>query len=250
MRRRAGAALAAVAGLAAVAACGGSSGGGQTVRVSAAASLREALGACDTRIPGLRVRAEFGGSDELAARIRQGVEPDVLAAANMAVPAALAADGLARPPVAFATNSLVLAAPRSSTLRSLADLARRPSLRLAIGSPSVPVGAYTRDVLARLPADRRRIVLGEVRTEEPDVKGIVGKLLAGVVDAGFVYRTDVRATDGRLRALPLPRSVAPAVLYGVSIVRDGPAARRFVADLRHGACARALRAAGFGAPPG
>ena len=35
--------------------------------------------------------------------------------------------------------------------------------------------------------------------------GIVGKLTQGAVDAGFVYISDVRATDGKLKAIELPR---------------------------------------------
>ena len=52
----------------------------------------------------------------------------------------------------FATNELVLAVPAGSTrVRSLDDLAE-PGTKLAIGSDSVPVGSYTREVLSRLPA--------------------------------------------------------------------------------------------------
>ena len=43
-----------------------------------------------------------------------------------------------------------------------------------------------------------------MRSEEPDVEGVVGKLTQGAVDAGFVYITDVRATDDKLQAIELP----------------------------------------------
>ena len=43
-----------------------------------------------------------------------------------------------------------------------------------------------------------------MRSNEPDVKGIVGKLTQGAVDAGFVYVTDVNATNGQLQAMELP----------------------------------------------
>ena len=60
-----------------------------------------------------------------------------------------------------------------------------------IGAETVPVGSYTREVLGHLPAGVREKILANVRSEEPDVRGVVGKLTQGAADAGFVYLTDV-----------------------------------------------------------
>ena len=249
MRRLAIAALAVLSLL--PAGCGGDGGGrGERLVVAAAASLREALTACSARFPA-DVRLSFAGSDEIAAQIRRGVKPDVYAAANTQLPRALAAEGRLREPVEFAGNELVLGLPAGSSVRSVADLAR-PGLALAIGAPSVPVGAYTRAVLGRLPAAQRRAILAAVRSEEPDVKGVVGKLTQGAVDAGFVYRSDVTATDGRLRAVALPARLRPRVTYGAGVVvgaRQPELARRYVEGLRSGPCAQSLRQAGLGPPP-
>lgn len=219
-------------------------GGGEDGRlvVAAAASLREPLTACS----GDRVRLAFAGSDELAAQIRRGVRPDVFAAANTALPEALAEKGLLADPVEFATNELVLAVPgEGARVASLEDL-ERPGVELVTGAESVPVGAYARDVLARLPPARERAILANVRSAEPSVSGVVGKLVQGAADAGFVYATDV--TDG-LRAIRLPSELRPAVAYGAGVVVDGAAARDYVDGLATGACADALRAAGFGPAP-
>jgi len=241
----------ATAALAAILLAGCGSGGKPSVKLAAASSLTGALTECAPAIPGVRAELEFGGSDDLAAQIRQGVGLDVFAAANMKLPAALAAERRVRPPTPFATNELVLAVPASgSRLRSLSDLVAAPAVTLAVGSASVPVGGYTRQVLDRLPAVERRAILGRVRTEEPDVKGIVGKLSTGAVDAGFVYRTDVLAASGALRAIALPAGLRPTVVYGLSAITGGQGTRRVIADLLRGGCARALRRAGFGPPPG
>jgi len=141
--------------------------------------------------------------------------------------------------------------PSGSTLHALEDLetSGRP---IAMGSAGVPVGSYTRQVLARLPVSSRRRILANVRSEEPDVAGIVGKLTAGAVDAGFVYVTDVRATKGRLKAIELPARLQPDVAYGVAVVKGAKhaaQARAFVNGLLTGRGATALRAAGFGPPP-
>jgi molybdate transport system substrate-binding protein len=232
----------------------GSSGGGPLV-VFAASSLQGAFTAYGERFDGggARVRFSFAGSDELAAQIREGVKPDVFAAANTALPGALHREGLVERPVTFAGNQLVLAVPAGArAVRSLGDLGR-PGVSIAIGSASVPIGSYTREVLGRLPTAARDAILRNVRSEEPDVKGIVGKLVQGAVDAGFVYVTDVEVAGSALRAIALPAALEPQAAYGVAVVRGAPhpaAARRFVAGLLQGDGARALRAAGFEPPPG
>ena len=48
-----------------------------------------------------------------------------------------------------------------------------------------------------------------MRSNEPDVKGIVGKLTQGAADAGFVYITDVKAASGELKAIKLPSDLEP-----------------------------------------
>lgn len=233
-----------------VAGCGGGSGSSNGVVVSAASSLKGAFTAYGKGFKPGPARFSFAGSDELAAQIRQGVKPDVFASANTKLPDQLAAAGLVEKPVVFAGNRLVLAVPGNSKLRSVSDAAR-PGTTVAVGSPTVPIGSYTREVLGKLGRDGAAI-LRNVRSQEPDVKGVVGKLTQGAVDAGFVYVTDVEATDGALRAIELPRNAAPTVAYAVAVVRGAKhpaAAKRFVDGLLHGKGRDALRAAGFAPPP-
>jgi molybdate transport system substrate-binding protein len=222
--RRAAIAVAALA----LVGCGG--GGSDELTVSAASSLKAAFTAYEPH-----ARYSFAGSDQLAAQIRAGARPDVYAAANTELPASLHRAGLVEPPVVFAHNRLVLAT-RSDRIRSIADAAR-PGVKLAMGSPSVPAGAYARKVLARRPDGRR--MLANVRSEEPDVAGVVGKVASGAVDAGFVYVTDAKAAG--LRAI----DAGARATYAVAIVKRSEAARRFVQGLLSGAGRRALTRAGF-----
>ena len=218
--------------------------------VSAASSMTEALTACSPDFSGADVRLSFAGSDELAAQIRQGVKPDVYAAANTRLPDDLNKEGLLSKPVEFATNELVIAVPKDSEFQTHEDLAG-DGVKLAIGSESVPIGSYTREVLSRLPKRESEAILANVRSNEPDVKGIVGKLTQGAADAGFVYVTDVNAAGDKLRAIALPDELEPDVTYAAGVVKGAKQpdeARDFVAGLTDGACADALDKAGFGAP--
>ena len=238
----------------ALAACGGDDGsaGKPQLTVSAAASLKAAFTEYGRQFSGASARFSFAGSDELAAQIEKGVKPDLFAAANTKLPDALYAKGLVEKPTVFAGNRLVLAVPaQGAKVDSLTDL-ERDGVTLAVGSQDVPVGAYTRTVLENLPAARSKAILGNVRSEEPDVAGITGKLTQGAVDAGFLYASDVRATDDKLRAIGLPDALQPTVAYGVAVVKGAEhpeQARAFVAGLLDGAGAEALRAAGFEPPP-
>jgi molybdate transport system substrate-binding protein len=194
------------------------------------------------------VKLQFAGSDELAAQIRQGVAVDVFAAANTKLPETLAAEGKLETPVEFATNRLVLAVPADGDVGSLADL-ERSGVKLVIGAEGVPVGDYTRAVLEQLGPARSEAILANVRSNEPDVKGVIGKLTQGAADAGFVYASDVQAAGDALRAIDLPADVDATATYGAGVVKgsDQPeAAEAFVDDLLGGGCHEALLAAGFG----
>jgi molybdate transport system substrate-binding protein len=232
--------------------CGKGGDGKPTIKVSAAASLKSAFEDYARNFDAAKVSYSFAGSDELAAQIQQGVKPDDYAAANTKLPNDLYAKGLVRKPVQFATNTLVIAIPDGSTkVHSVDDLAK-PGLTIAAGSPTAPIGSYTRQVLRRLPASQAKGIERNVKSNEPDVAGIVGKVATGAVDAGFVYVTDVRASGGKLTGIEIPNSLQPTVVYGASVV-DGAAhpsqAQDFVAGLLRGAGRQALSEAGFGPPP-
>jgi molybdate transport system substrate-binding protein len=238
-----------VAALFLLASCGGddetSSDSSDDLVVSAATSLKTAF----EDIGGAKF--SFAGSDDLAAQIRQGVKPDVFAAANTKLPDELFQDGLVEQPQVFAGNRLVLAVPADGAkVTELTDL-YGDDVSIAMGDEEVPVGAYTREVLGKLGPESEQDVLDNVKSFEPDVGGIVGKLTQGAVDAGFVYITDVEATKGELKAIELPEDISPVVSYGVAVVKGAKhpeEAQAFVDSLLDGAGKDALLAAGFTTP--
>jgi molybdate transport system substrate-binding protein len=232
-----------------LAGCGGS--GEPSLVVLGASSLQGAVSEYAESFPASRVRTAFAGSDQLAAEIRQGAPADLFASADTEYPAQLHAAGLVEKPVVFAGNGLVVAVPVGTDVSSLAGL-RRPGTRIVVGDPSVPVGAYTRTVLERLPAGERRAIIANVRSEEPEASSIVAKLEQGAADAGFVYATDAAAAGGALRTIAIPPRLRPDVAYAAAVVSDShqrAAARRFLAGLVDGEGAADLRRAGFLPPP-
>jgi molybdate transport system substrate-binding protein len=238
--------LAAVALALALSACGGSSDEPQ-LTVFGASSLTEALERYGGSFEGAEVRSSFAGSDQLAAQIRQGAKADLFASADTGYPAELHREGLVEEPVVFARNRLVVVAPKGGGVRSLADLAR-PGTKVVVGDPSVPVGAYTREVLGRLPAAEQGAILDNVRSEEPEVSSVLAKVISGAADAGFVYVTDAKTVPGEVRVVEVPRRLQPEVAYAAAVVTGSAhpdLARRYLQGLLHGAGAADLRAAGF-----
>ena len=238
MKRTLAVALAALALPAAVS-------GGTPITVFAAASLTEVLPKID-KSP----RYSFAGSDQLAVQIRQGAPADVYAAASPKYTQLLYRDGLVLKPVVFATNRLIVLVPRSNPagIRSVYDL-RREGVKVVIGDRTVPIGAYTRQILDALgiTAD----VTKNVVSEETDVKGIATKVALGEADAGFVYRTDAKPVSSRTRTVALPAWAQPPIRYEVAVVKASPhraAAHAFVKEVVSKRGRLLLAKAGFGLP--
>ncbi|SHE79673.1 molybdate ABC transporter substrate-binding protein [Streptoalloteichus hindustanus] len=242
-----------VALVVAVAACGSDAGRAaprRTVTVLAAASLTEVFGRLEQRFeadhPGVDVRLSYGGSSDLAQQIVNGAPADVFAAANTATMDTVAKAGLAGKPQVFATNELRIAVREDNPgkVGSLADLAR-DGLVLVVCAPQVPCGAatakVTRDAGVRL----------RPSSEEPDVKSVLGKVVAGEADAGLVYVTDVHARKDKVRGIAFPEAANARNDYPITVLDRAPEAdlaRQFVELVRGQAGREALTAAGFQVP--
>jgi molybdate transport system substrate-binding protein len=218
--------------------------GAAKLTVFAAASLTSVFPAID-RAP----RFSFAGSDQLAFQIQQGAPADVYAAASPKYPDQLYAEGLVYKPRVFATNELVVIVPRANDagIHSVYDL-RRDGVRLVIGAKGVPVGDYTRKAIASLGLTS---ILKNVVSEETDVKDVVAKVALGEADAGFAYRTDVRAASRDVFGITLPAAAQPTIQYELAIVkrtRNLKLAKAFVARVIGARGRLALRRAGFGLP--
>jgi molybdate transport system substrate-binding protein len=215
------------------------------ITVYAAASLTQVFPHID-KAP----RYSFAGSDQLAAQVRAGAPADVFASASPKQTELLYHDGLLRKPVVFATNKLIVIVPRSNPARvgSVYDLRRR-GLKVIVGTPTVPVGAYTRQVLHSLGITGD--VMSNVVDQEPEVKSIVAKIALGEGDAGFVYKTDARPAGRRITGIPIPTWAQPPIRYEIGVVKRSShraAATAFIKRVTSLRGRRLLVQAGFGLP--
>lgn len=221
---------------------------GEPPTVFAAASLKEVL----PSVLGEATYA-FAGSDALALQIREGAPADLYLAASPRYPDELAEEGDCGEPVGFATNTLALLVPAGNPagIESVADLLDGGPYRLAVGDPNVPIGAYTREALAKLGADD--VLVRNTVSEEPDASSLVAKVALGSADVAIAYTTDAARGDGDLEAIPLPAEADPTVVYTACVVRrdggDTQAAQGLLDRLLAPAGQATLEEAGFGPAP-
>jgi len=208
----------------------------QTLWVFAAASLSDAFTEIGHRLerrqPGLDVRINFAGSQQLAAQIEQGAAANVFASADDRWMAHLRDRGfLAGDWKVFARNRLVVIIPKTNParIRRLQDLARG-GVKLVLGTDAVPVGHYSRTVLQNLArdpafgADFAARTLKNVVSEEENVKSVVAKVQLGEADAGMAYRSDVTPAVSRyVRILEIPEAANVVASYPIATLKGATA---------------------------
>lgn len=226
-----------------------------TFTVYAASSLKGAFEEIGQRFerehPGTAVEFNFSGSADLVAQVQQGAPADVVATADEANMAKLAADDLLGSPAEqFATNTLTIAVPSDNPagIDSLADLARA-GVHLVVCAPAVPCGAAAAQVEEAAGLDWQPV------SEEPSVADVLGKVASGEADAGLVYVTDVRATAAGVRSIDFPLAgqvvntypIAPIASQGQSADDEAQLAADFVELVLAAEGQQVLADFGFGA---
>ncbi|HZZ84158.1 MAG TPA: molybdate ABC transporter substrate-binding protein [Anaeromyxobacteraceae bacterium] len=147
----------------------------RALTVAAAANLKPAMeelaAAFEEEQPGVKVRASFGASANLAAQARAGAPFDLFLSADDLQPRKLAEEGLAdrTGPFLYALGRLVLWVPKGSALAierdGLAALASPAVKKVAIANPKLaPYGKAAEDALwgaKLLDAVKPKLVYGE-----------------------------------------------------------------------------------------
>lgn len=213
--------------------------------VFAAASLTDAFTDMGRRFeaanPGVTVRFNFAGSQQLAQQIAQGAPADVFASANAAQMKNVIGSGqvVGGSERTFVRNRLVVIYPKDNPaqLAALADLAR-PGLKLVFADRAVPAGQYSLDFLAKaskLPEYTETYsptVLSNVVSYEESVRVVLGKVALGEADAGIVYGSDITGENadmvGRIDIADELNVIATYPIAPVAGSRSADLARRFI----------------------
>ncbi|MBC7464034.1 MAG: molybdate ABC transporter substrate-binding protein [Actinobacteria bacterium] len=193
--------------------------------------------------PGISLKFSFLASSVLASQIADGAPADVFAAASS--PDMMRAKKLVLAPKIFATNTIVLAHPRSNRdlVATFSDLNKK-SVKWVQCASTVACGVATDSALKSL-----RIVITRPVSYEPNVASVVSKLLAGEVDAAFIYHSDYLANRNKLREVAFPNPLAATTNYPIALVRQSKhrvASQKFLIEIFSPRSRKILSTAGFG----
>jgi molybdate transport system substrate-binding protein len=246
--RRLGACLAGLLlGLATLSGCGDSSAT-ETINVFAASSLTEVMAELGTRYQqthrGTAVRASFGGSQDLVARLEDGKSADALVTADLPTMAQAAKLVGAHRIIAHNSMTIAVAPGNPKHIRELADLADS-RLSVVLGSPTTPSGRYATQVFTKAG------VTVVPKWEEISVRSVLARVRTGEADAGIVYITDLKSAGAAASSVPIPaaqnvRADYPAAVLDRSGHKDQ--ARTFVAWLTSPEAVGILTTYGFSPP--
>jgi molybdate transport system substrate-binding protein len=135
---------------------------------------------------------------------------------------------------------------------SFGDLTR--ANRIVIGAPSVPAGTYARTVLDRasgaLGSAFTDSIVGNIVSQEVNVRLVRAKVELGEVDAALVYRTDALAST-QVAVVPIPPEFNVEAEYAIGRIVGSQAtdlALSFVAFVRSGPGQALLKRHGFDVP--
>lgn len=180
--------------------------------------------------PGVTVTHNFSATSTLRTQLTQGARADLFASADLSnMTQAQQAGLITGTPASFATNRLALAVPfANNKVATLRDLAK-PGMRVALVGASVPIGAYTNQVLDLVSKDPAygpafvRALRANVVTEAANVRAATATVAVGETDAAFAYTTDVAGPPVQgLQALLLPEHFRVPVTYPIAMLRGAP----------------------------
>jgi len=202
-----------------------------TLNVFAAASLTAAFNALGANYkqthPNVNLVFNYNGSPLLEQQIANGAPADIFASADLANMHKASAAGLVGDSQIFAKNRLVVIVPASNPgkITTLHDLANK-GIKIDIGAPTLPAGKYALQVLTNMAASPdygpayKSAVLGNVVSQEDNVKAVVTKVQLGEADAGFVYITDANSAANKVSIISIPDNFNVIAEYPIAVVKN------------------------------
>lgn len=239
----------------AISACG-QSGAAEEITVFAAASLTEVVEEYQAQFeeehPGVTVRVNLAGTQEIRTQLEQGAAADVFLSADEEHLAALLEQKLVEEPRLMAINHLVIISPAAGEFNPASPRDLTQNHRLVLANPQVPAGKYARQILKNLEQaygpSYSEAVLENLVSEETNVRQVLTKVALGEADAALVYATDAAQAEG-IRVLEIPPEYNLEARYPGAVVTSSAhpeLARAFLDGL--GKSENLWRAFGFGLP--
>ena len=186
------------------------------LNVYAAASLTETFGELEKTFeeanPGVDVRFNFAGSQDLVTQLGEGADVDVLATANESTMKKAADASQVDAQTIFVTNTLTLITTPGNPAGVTGLDSSLDGVKLVICAPEVPCGKLTKTLTEKL-----GVTLNPV-SEEQAVTDVRGKVSSGQADAGIVYKTDALAEGDAVDTVEIQGADEAVNKYPIALV--------------------------------
>ncbi len=236
----------------------------RTLTIYAATSLTDAFeelaAAFLKNRPETDIVLNFASSSKLAAQLLAGAPADIFASANSSQMDLVVADGRisAGAVQSFAANRLALIAPADNPaeISGIEDLGSK-RLLLVLAVTGTPIRDYTNAMFYshndEYGDDFAKRALGNLVSEESNVRLVVARIALGEADAGIVYQTDVtdEVRDDVIR-FPIADRHNQTASYPVAVLADTALpelSEAFIVFLRSDDGQAILGSFGFCPPP-
>jgi molybdenum ABC transporter molybdate-binding protein len=161
--------------------------------------------------PSTDVKASYAGTQVIQTQLENGSPADLFLSANLSHIQQIKKEGLVKSYYKVSNNHEVIIVPKTNPahISSIEDLASKKP-KLIIGVDNVPIGQYTRQIFKKVANDKGNAfqanVMGNVVSNETNVKQILEKISMGEGDAGVVYLTDVtKSYKDKVTIIPIPK---------------------------------------------
>ena len=149
-------------------------------------------------------------------------------------------------------NKVTLVVPEGNpkgieTFDALAELLKNGEVLLAMGNSDVPVGQYTRKILAYYGLEEEKLAREGKITYGTNVKEVTTQVAEGVVDCGVVYCTDAFSAGLTVIGTATPE-MCGQVIYPAAVMKNSAApeaARAFLDYLRGDEASAVFEKVGF-----
>lgn len=168
-----------------------------------------------------------GGSSDLVNKLSEGAPADLLLTASKKTMDKAISDGTVKDPKVLATNVMVMVVPKGNpgNIHSIEDLQNED--RFVLCDPQVPCGDISSQIIEENNLDVKPA------SQEQQVADVLGKVVSGEANAGWVYSTDAAAAGDDVEVIEIPDAdkFANQILGAVSAEAEHPDEAQKVLDL-------------------
>jgi len=186
--------------------------------------LEKRASALDTPVD---LEFQNGGSSDLVNKLSEGAPADLLVTASKKTMDKAISDGTVKDPKVLATNVMVMVVPKGNpgNIHSIEDLQNEN--RFVLCDPQVPCGDISSQIIEENNLDVKPA------SQEQQVADVLGKVVSGEANAGWVYSTDAAAAGDDVEVIEIPDAdkFANQILGAVSAEAEHPEEAQKVLDL-------------------